>query len=225
MLVRAAVAVLVVGGIVGVVAVTNERSDAPSTNTAPDVATTMPSALVLPTFPEGKGIQLPRLVLGAAPSGGTIVVVCEEANGDGPLRTFVSRDGDATFIEAAQLPDGVTMTERSWVLVPDDSTILLGVALDTGELVVKRSYDGGRSWTLETSFADAQDFATVTVTPTGRIVVVAGIEASTRDDRGAWVPIGKTSGRRSDASFRADARNSRQLEPQPSRVLPKPSTR
>jgi len=137
-------------------------------------------------------IQLPRLVLGASPSGRTVAVVCKEASGDGPLRTFVSGDDGATFVEAAQLPDGVTMTERSWILVPDDSTILLGVALDTGELVVERSDDDGRSWTVETSFADAKDFATVTVTPTGRIVVVASAEAQVRDDRGTWVPIGKT---------------------------------
>ncbi|MEO6651534.1 MAG: hypothetical protein ABIP17_02630, partial [Ilumatobacteraceae bacterium] len=82
--------------------------------------------------------------------------------------------------------------ERSWLLVPDDNTILLGVALDTGELVVEGSHDGGRSWTVETSFKDAKEFASATVTPTGRIVVVAGIEGRSRNDQGTWVPTGKT---------------------------------
>jgi hypothetical protein len=137
-------------------------------------------------------IRVPQLVLGASPSGATVAVVCKEAKGGGPLRAFVSRDGGTTFVEAAPLPDGVTMTERSWLSVPDDNTILLGVALATGELVVEGSHDGGRSWTVEKSFADAKEFAGATVTPTGRTVVLAGNEAWIRDDRGAWVPIRKT---------------------------------
>ena len=137
-------------------------------------------------------IQVPRLVLGASPSGAAVAVVCKEAKGGGPLRTFVSGDGGTTFVEAAPLPAGATMTERAWLLVPDDNTILLGVALDTGELVVEGSHDGGRSWTVETSFADAKEYVTATVTPTGRIVVVAGTEGRVRGDQGTWVPTGKT---------------------------------
>ena len=44
---------------------------------------------------------------------------------------------------------------------------------------------------VETSFANGNEFATVEVTPTGRIVV-ASAEARLREDRGIWLPIGKT---------------------------------
>lgn len=145
-------------------------------------------------------IQVPHLLLGASSSGGMVAVVCEEASDGAPLRTFVSSDGGATFVEGTQLPDGMTMTNRSWILVLDDGAILVGAALDTGELVVERSDDSGDSWTVDTSFGGVGDFATMTVTPTGRIVVVATVEgidgassdvAQLSEDGGTWVPIGR----------------------------------
>jgi hypothetical protein len=128
-----------------------------------------------------------------------VAVVCSQSTAGRSPRAFVSADDGATFREASRLPDGMTLTDRSWVIVPDDDTILVGVALDTGELAVARSDDGGTSWIVETSFGVGAEFATATVTATGRVVVVATIEgneatrrdvAQFRDDGGTWLPIG-----------------------------------
>lgn len=140
-------------------------------------------------------IHLPRLILGASQSGGTVAVVCSLSTADFSLRVFVSADDGATFHEATRLPDGMTVNDRSWVIAPDDDTILVGVTLDTGELATAKSADRGTSWTVDTSFGGRGKFATATVTPTGRIVVVATIQdsegtrrtvAQFRDDGGTW---------------------------------------
>lgn len=143
-------------------------------------------------------IELPRLILGASRSGGMVAVVCSQSTADRSPRAFVSADEGATFLEATRLPDGMTLTDRSWIIVPDDDTILVGVTLDTGELAVARSDDRGTSWILDTTFNVGAEFTTATVTPNGRIVVVAtidGLEATRRDvaqfrdDGGTWLPI------------------------------------
>lgn len=143
-------------------------------------------------------IKVPQLILGVSTSGGTVAVVCSGTPTYGAPRAFVSADDGATFAETTRLPDGMTLTPQSWVLVPDDDTILVGVALDTGELAVARSDDRGTTWTVETSFGGGGRFAAATITPTGRIVVVATIEdspsarrdvAQFRDDSGTWHAI------------------------------------
>jgi hypothetical protein len=158
-----------------------------------------PCARSLKGEPEYTVIQVPRLLLGASSTGATVAVVCQETKG-APLRTFVSHDASATFEEGAHLPHGVTMTDHSWLQVLDDGTLLLGAVLGTGEPVVERSVDGGASWTVDVSFGGAGDLATMTVTPSGRILVVATVDgadgskhtvAHMRDDRGIWVPIGQ----------------------------------
>jgi hypothetical protein len=158
-----------------------------------------PCAVSLEVEQPYQTIELPRLILGASRTGGMVAVVCSQSTAGRSPRAFVSADDGATFREASRLPDGMTLTDRSWVIVPDDDTILVGVALDTGELAVARSDDGGTSWIVETSFGVGAEFATATVTATGRVVVVATIEgneatrrdvAQFRDDGGTWLPIG-----------------------------------
>lgn len=111
----------------------------------------------------------------------------------------MSFDAGATFVETVRLPAGTTLAERSWVMVADDDTILVGVELDTGALAIARSSDRGGSWAVDASFGDSGTFATATITPTGRIVVLATIDGADaprrdaalyRDDTGTWRPIG-----------------------------------
>lgn len=143
-------------------------------------------------------IDVPQMALGVSPSGEYVGVVCDAGTDAGFPLVFLSADGGATFESTTPMSGNIRFTTGSWLVVTDDGTMIVGLATDAADLVVQSSTDGGQTWRTEALFGERNYFLDVSVTPAGRLVVVAksdgpnaarGADGKARQPDGTWVPL------------------------------------
>jgi hypothetical protein len=134
-----------------------------------------PPCAISPAALETGFTPVPRVRLDASSDGSALVVLCAPvptSAGSDSVEVFVSHDGGNTFDERNRSLSGI-LTGQSWVHVTDGGTTIVGTTLDTGDFVIQRSTDDGRSWQLVATLGMSVSRTEVDALPGGRIMVFA----------------------------------------------------